>query len=1329
MPEQQSQRALPVTGSNFEAPFETQISPYGIGGLNLKDALDAIPVGQFSRLTNVIANGDRQLEARPGLTSLATAGTEHHSVRRLNDPQAGTYTRLWGIDQKLYRGQSGALTEIDSGYSGDPLYLVPHRPPLSGDPWMFVADRSRMRKVRADGLDLSIGLPAPGAAPALALGTEQRTNIASFDQARWVDGTQVENWTPNAGFDGSDPPLVTGVPVGGGTEFITNPGAAVEQAKKGYNSSWGLAFPLNLSQVGARTATDDDLIHTFIKFTHAHLTAEVRFYFVCGANFDPTVLPGTDTTGNDRNGDFYVKTFRPSEYTKFIRGTQTSIDAAETSRIRALREQGLLTQSEDGGYTLVRDGERVRVSKAWLEERDPVRNLTTLGGGAAGEFIELGIIGVPLRRGEWKRYGTTAGRDWSTITGLFVFIQTTVDTAGPIGFDFIEMYLTGGAGPDSAEPGAQSYDYRYTHYDPRTGAEGNPSPVMAEANYLDSLRRDIVITTVAQGDSAVRQRIYRRGGSIIDDWYFVGTSSGDGVAYTDTLTDDAIVAAGTVKLNHFQPVPTVDADGNTVLAQPLPVIFGPANGLLFALGDPYRPGHLYWCIPDEPDHWPDDANLEVCPPSEELMAGFMAASTPFCFSRERLYRLLPNLSGSAEVTAVTTGCRRGIVGRHAWAVGLGGIYGVSKDGIFRTGGEAEEIMSQDIFRLFEDETWNGYAPVDWDFPEAIRLSISQDFLYFLYQATDGERYVLVCSIIDKAWFHYDFAVTPAYIVNEEDAPEPTVLVGGLTGGRSFTHEGFSDHGTAIATTIRNGTWDLGRPREDKLLGDQILDADLQNVTNATLQNRLNNETVANGVQALEVSTGRRRFILDSFGEVPQRARNISTEITWSSATARPVLYFLGQSIIPEPDVTINRVTQWDDLGHPDESYVTGITLDCDTGGESYLVHVERDWEGVTSLISDITVTCDGRHKRKFSWSALPANKVRLRPENECKAWILYKADWIAVPEPPRIALWDIHFEADGDQYYTGLDLYCDTAGLEKRIEVYVDNVRLSNTLAGLTYWPITTSGRQWVHLTLPWGRGHVFHFIATDANPGLLYKHKWWVDAEPSEQANWNQNFSVLGSRADKWMKAIIFECDTFNVAKSVEVQVDGVTVETLQVQANGRKVVQIALTEQKLGRVWRMFPVDGNPGRLYSAQPVFDEEPLKLDRWETQELDFDQIGFQVPLSAMVTLKTTSPVTLRLTTYVNQLGTVLYEDYVIPSTEGIKDKRFVPFKARKGVLFKFLLTADDPFWLYQEESSVTILPWGAEGPFVARPFGNADADRTRQMTISALAAARSGGGT
>lgn len=1336
MPEQQSGRGQPITASTFESPFQTEIFPFGAGGLNLKDALDAIPVGQLSRSTNVIHSEDRAVTARPGLTALATAGTEHHSVRRLNDPQAGTYTRLWGIDQKLYRGQSGALTEIDAGYSGDPLYLLPHRPPLSGDPWMFVADRSRMRKVRADGLDIPIGLPAPGSACGVALGTFEKTPIAAFDKhaanGDVDDGTGGQYWTANAGFDYSDIPLATGVPLtftDSGT-FITNPGAAVEAAGRGYYSFWSLPRVLDLSVTGTKVTTDDDLLHTIIKWSHPSLTAETRIYFVCSAGFDPTVLPGTVAGINE---DFFVKAIRPGDLAEFIKAQQIAIDAAEAARVKALRETSLENASEAKGYSSVRRDGVVRVDKTFMATRDPYRDKTTVAGTGTMEFTELGTIGVPLRRGEWKRIGTTAGRDWNTITGIVIYLQATEDTHGPIEVTFIDMYLHGGSGPDTVDPGAQSYDFRYTHYDPRTGAEGNPSPVMDETAYMDTMRRELLITPVAYGDGAVRQRFYRRGGTLIEDWYFLGVNTADGAVFTDGLSDDAIVAAGTVQLDHFQPVPTVDDDGNTVYAQPVPVLFGPAQGMLFGLGDPRRPGHLYFCIPDEPDHWSASGNVEVCAPSEELMAGGMYGAQPFCFSRERLYSIYPNLSGDLSIQTTTTACRRGVVGRHAFCVAMGGIFGVAEDGIFVTSGGAEEIISQQIEKIFRGATWNGYSPVSFSFPNAIRLTAFNDLLYFQYQGIDGNRYVLVYSLIYKFWTMYDFAVDTAYLQPDDDTPIATLLVGGLATGKSYTHAGFSDDGAAISGTLRTGCWDLNRPREDKLLGDQILDADLQGAT-VTLQNRLNNETVVNGVQGLEVSTGRRRFILDSFGTEPQRARNISTEISWSSATVRPVFHFLGLSVIREPDVTINRVTQWDDLNHPDEAYVTGITLDCDTGGEDFVVHAERDWEGATSIIDTLTVTCDGRHKRKFSWAALPANKVRLRPDNECLAWILYKADWIWVPEPPRISKWDIHFEADGDKYTTGLDLYCDTAGLEKRIEIYIDNVRIQNTHGGLnlTYWPVTTSGRQWVHLTLPSPfpglRGHVFHFIATDANPGLLYKHKWLVEEEPGEQANWNQNFTIYGSRADKWLKAIVFECDTFGQNKQVQVEVDGTVVETLSVNTFGRKVVQIALAEQQLGRVWRMYPVDGNPGRLYTVQPVFDEEPFCLDRWETQELDFDIPGFHLPIEGQITLKSTEAVTLRLTQYVNQTGTVLTEDYEIPATEGIKDKRYVPFKARKGVLTKLLFTSDTPFYLYEEESSLTIWPWGAEQPVVWRGFGNEGADRTRGMTISSLAAARSGGG-
>src|SRR5574342_1284395 len=179
MPEQSSNRGDVITPARFTGPFETHVVRYGVKGLQLQDSLDALD--GWARHTNIDHTNNGEATSRPGQTSFATAGTKHHSVRKLRDPQTGVHPRVWGIDTNLYIGASGALTQVDAGYSGDPLTLVPNHPPLSGDPWMFVADRGRMRKVRADGLDLPIGLPAPGAAPTFVAQGPAATGIAAFD--------------------------------------------------------------------------------------------------------------------------------------------------------------------------------------------------------------------------------------------------------------------------------------------------------------------------------------------------------------------------------------------------------------------------------------------------------------------------------------------------------------------------------------------------------------------------------------------------------------------------------------------------------------------------------------------------------------------------------------------------------------------------------------------------------------------------------------------------------------------------------------------------------------------------------------------------------------------------------------------------------------------------------------------------------------------------------------------------------------------------------------------------------------------------------------------
>src|SRR5262245_22541540 len=1327
MAEQQSRRSNNVTGAGFDLPFETQALRFGAGSLNLKYSLDAMD--GWSRLSNSWHENEGEAIARPGQTSLAThgAGTTCHSVRKLRSPSAGTMTRLVGAGPTVHRGASGATTSVSTGYSGDPLALVPHRPTVSSDPWMFIGDRSKMQKVRADGLAVPIGLPIPTSAPTTALDREFRRSIATCSAS---DSTAAASWTKVAGKDEGG--VASGVPtvadefsVPGGTTpdlyTTTVPGAIT----KPYDSWIGIGLTRDLTTLSPMTgvpgdipATDDDLIHFWIKTSHPHLIQEIRVYLVVSSVFDATVLPCRSSAGGGTSAAD-VKALRRTDFAQYLQGTATQISAAEEARVHAMRDQDLEDRAIDdarGSWAKTRAAE------------DPERKMSLELAAAAHHWMEMSSIGIPIRRGDFERIGNSLNRDWSTVTGIVLYVKTSITASDlSVAFGFGDFYLTGGRGPDSAEPGAQQYDYRVTNYDPRTGAESNGSVVQAATAYLDALRRGLVVTPPAYGDAAIRQRVYRRGGSLFDDWYFVGVNTADGGVFTDTMTDINAAASGTLPIDHFQPAPTVDANGTTVLAQPLPALWGPLEGMLFGCGDPYRPGYVYFSLAGQPDHWSSSGNVEVCAPSEELMNGGLVGHQGFVFSRARLYFLYPNLSGGQGVTASPTLCTRGLLGRWSFCTGPGGlIYFVAEDGVFATQGGPEQWLSEAINPLFYGTAVNGYQPIDKTAVSALRLTVWENALYFQYQDTAGARQVLVYSILQKFWRHYNFGRAPAVVQGED---ENILLLGGLSTGASYTLSGFSDDTLPIACTIRTGSAS-GTRREEKLFGDLFLDADTAGVT-LTLQVFLNEETYTNVAESIApAGAGRQRFLVHAFGASPQKAHSIACEVRWSSATATPTLYQFGYAVTLQPDLTNTRVTNWDDCNSPDEVWLTGVTLDCDTGGVAKTILIERDFGGAPSTVATFTVTSSNRHKVKFSWPAVPANLVRIRPDAAgCAPWLLYRADWIYLQEPPRISKWDMHFENGWDQYYTGLDLYCDTGGVEKRIEVYVDNVRLTNALGGgLTYWPITTSGRQVVHLTLPWGRGHVFRFVAIDDNAGLLYKHHWQLQAEPSEQANWNQNFSILNTHADKWLKAILFECDTFGQNKSVSVEVDGTAVETLTVNTSGRKVVQLALSQQYLGRVWRIFPTDANPGRLYSAEPIFDEEPFALTRWETQETNHNLPGWFYPLYGHLTLKSTAPVTLTTIVQHNQVGGTTTRTYTVPSTSGQKQRRFLNgFVAGKGVLIKYLLTSPEPFWLYRDETTLVIQPWGAYEAITVHPFGNHDQDPSRPMTHALLAAQSSGG--
>lgn len=1307
-------------------PYETLYGLLGREGLQLTKALDQLTVQELSRMANLYHVGG-DLTSRPGQGSAAYAqtgaGVPIHSQRRLNDPANTTYTRFVGAGAKVFRGQSGVLAQIDTGYSGDPLTFVTARPPQSGEPWMVLADRSRMRKFSRTSVGLPLGLPVP-AAPTVTVPAGKSKRIIEFDAS---DGSNATSWTgsglgDNVGVGVGAAPVLSDIPGAPNSINLTgvNVATQVGTATTGYGTVIRMAFPIDVSKfTDASDISDEDILHLALRMDDPSKVEEIRLYFVTSVFSLGTplpVIPGTyaGVGVSPVNYAAYMHAYRPSDYAQFV-----AYEATAESAKQAIRTSDLLKDYTD---PLALPGDAI----------------SSASSPAAHTWVEFGVIGLPVRRGDFIKIGPAGqtGFTWANVTGVYITIQTTDATSVNVAFD--DAFFTGGYSPDTSEPGSQKFDYRVTDIDPRTGVESNPSATLAETLWVDALRQRVSIAPVPASDPALHQGFYRRGAALTDNWRFLGENAANGAVFFDTLSDADLATAETVPDSNFQPVSTSTAAGVTVLAQPVPVIFGPLeDGTYLACGDPYRPGHLYASLPGQVDYWPSTGNfaLEVCAPSEELMNGGVVSGQGLVFSRERGYAVHVNPLGGEGIAVQPTGIIPGMACRWGITFGPGGCYYVAKDGVRVTGGEASEYLSDQIRPLFQFDPnggvaavpVNGFYPVDFNTPAAIQLEIHNLELWFLYQDTQGTRQCLVYSLLYRYWRPYTFAKLPSNAFADSSTTGLRLLFG-ATDGNLYLHEGFSDVGTAIACSLRTGAWDLRDPREEKQLGDLTVDADLQGAT-LTLQTYVNDEVIANTAQTVVGLSGERKYLFDPFGTVPQHARTLSCNLSVTAPlTAAITLRRLGVSYLPNPPITINRPTAWERVSPSTEGYCYGCQIDCDTGGSDRTILVEYDLAGVIATAATLTVNADGRHKLWFSWPAVHAMAVRLRPTGDCEPWILFKTDWIASPEPPRIIGWDTNFEDLGDRYYTGLDLTCDTFGQAKTLAISVDQVVVSTQ-------QVQTTGKTFVHLDLTPGRGHIFRFVATDLNPGLLYDHKWLAVPEPGEQANWNAGFTTWSSLSDKNLKGLIIEADTFGQDKSVRVEADGVLAVTVSpVNHNGRTVKNYTFP-QVLGRVFRVIPSDANPSRPYTILPLFDEEPYALARWESQLQDFG-----MPLSGWGSILSwdicyRSPVACTLTvTFYNSLG-ILVQTLVhsLPATGGAKQKRFVPVAAaNKGVLYKQVFTTDDGsagLTLYREESRLRVAPWGSPEQVMVRSLGNDDLDMTRQMTSAVGAASRAGGGT
>lgn len=266
-------------------------------------------------------------------------------------------------------------------------------------------------------------------------------------------------------------------------------------------------------------------------------------------------------------------------------------------------------------------------------------------------------------------------------------------------------------------------------------------------------------------------------------------------------------------------------------AQPLAYMAGPSDNInyAFAVGDPLRPGTLYWCAGSNLDAAPDTNQQDLTDPSESLVNVAITGGLGVVFSIKRAWLILPNFFNALATAQGVTGSTwtlqessitRGLyIPRCVCVSGGGLIYFRVDDGIHVSpnGAASQSITDNDLYPLFPHEspgsgtsipqpvTRNGitFYPPDDSLPQLQQFSWQNGYMYWDYQGTDGNRHTVVFDEAAMGWV-WDVYTPPATIHASNEGPsQQGVLVGCSDGSIRQLVSGVG--GTeAITGTVQSG---------------------------------------------------------------------------------------------------------------------------------------------------------------------------------------------------------------------------------------------------------------------------------------------------------------------------------------------------------------------------------------------------------------------------------------------------------------------------------------------------------------------------------------------
>jgi hypothetical protein len=418
-------------------------------------------------------------------------------------------------------------------------------------------------------------------------------------------------------------------------------------------------------------------------------------------------------------------------------------------------------------------------------------------------------------------------------------------------------------------------------------------------------------------------RLYRRGGTLPNNWFQVGQfkvlTLSQGSCSTGTLLINDNVPDSTAQLgailpqDNFQPISSVQAVNFS-----LPIVFGPYNGQVLACGDPARPESVYFSQNGNADIWPAENWVVVGNPGEPMMNGIVYGLRCFVFSRERMFIMLPNIIAGVTFTPAETSCRRGLKGRWALCGGKQGIYFGAKDGIYRTAGGPEQDVTGDIRPLFPTReaptgfSVHGYDAIDMSQENALRLTFHNNEIWFFYQGLNTGLPQLLIFDEDRSRWRAGVYPDGQVMAYSEPNTSSSLLMGAKDGDVYQVSGGVDgENNVPIPVNFRTGAYDQGRPLNLKEYLTVNIDIDPGGATvgsPVTITPLINGETVTEA--ALQVSGSGRQRVTLPLNQVGTEiyGYNIEFDFVWNgTGIIQPVAYQYEILYRHEPA----EVTHWE----------------------------------------------------------------------------------------------------------------------------------------------------------------------------------------------------------------------------------------------------------------------------------------------------------------------------------------------------------------------------------------------------------------------------------